>query len=260
MALLETLYGDPGLRATGDIDVWVAGGDRKILVHALELEGYAPEPFYPDTFRRGTTAIDIHTHLLGTERIRAREAILAGGEAPMLAGRRATSFGATITRLGPPQEVLLLTLHLMKHNADRLLWLIEINELVAAFGDDDWQQLVTLADAMAQTPSLARVAYLASLLLPHTAARSLRNLAAANPPRGLHARALRQRGRRGALPVWGPLLFFSSQRGVWGRAASILETLFPRPEVLRQVFRDAETSAWRLYLRRVGQLVGLVFR
>lgn len=260
MALLEALYGDPGLRATGDIDVWVSPEHRTALVEALDAEGYAAQPFYPDTFRRGTTAIDIHTHILSAERIRSRQAIFAAGEAPMLAHRRATCFGDTTTRLAPPQEALLLALHLMKHNADRLLWLIEINELVAASNDDEWRQLVTLADAMMQTSSLARVAYLASLLLPHTATRRLRDLAEASPPRGLYAGALRQRATRGNLPAWGPLLFFSSQRGVLGRAASILETLFPRPYVLRQVFRDAESSPWRLYLRRVGQLVGFVFR
>ena len=38
--------------------------------------------------------------------------------------------------------------------------------------------------------------------------------------------------------------------------ALFLETVFPRPEILRQVFADApDVSACRLYARRVGQLL-----
>jgi hypothetical protein len=165
-----------------------------------------------------------------------------------------------VSRLRAAPELLLACLHLMKHNADRLLWLIEINERVAALDEPGWQELVGLCDAADQPAALGRVAWLAELLLPATVTSRLRTWAGAHPPPGFERRALRRRATRGALPVWAPLVFFSTQRGVAGRAASIFETLFPRPPVLRQVFADQEAAVWRLYARRIAQLVGLALR
>ena len=63
--------------------------------------------------------IDLHTHVLTTERIRSRETILAAGEGPLLAGRRDIwDNGGEALRLGRAPELLLLALHLLKHNAD----------------------------------------------------------------------------------------------------------------------------------------------
>ena len=80
MALLDDLYPDPGLRPTGDVDVWVARENLDALIAVLTAVGYAPEPFYPDTYRRGNTIVDIHTHLLGAGRVQTREGIFAAGQ------------------------------------------------------------------------------------------------------------------------------------------------------------------------------------
>ncbi len=258
MALLHDLYPDPGLRPTGDVDLWVADEDLDAMTATLASIGYAPEPFYPDTYRRGNTIVDIHTHLLGAGRIHSRERILAAGERCLLEGAEPAAYGATANKLGTPQNLLLLGLHLMKHNADRLLWLIEINELVRQCTPDDWERLLELGEEMGQAISIAHVAFLADLLLPDTVAPRYHELAHCGAVGRFHASVLRRRAKHGALPVWGPLLFFSSQRGAWGRCTSIFETLFPRPEIIRQIFRDTQTSTWRLYVRRFGQLVASV--
>lgn len=260
MALLDSLYDNPGMRATGDIDLWIAPQRRTALDVALKARAYRQERFYPDTYRRGATVIDVHTHPLTTDRIRARAEILARGQAPLLEGRLPTAYGATITRLAEAPEIFLLVLHFMKHNADRLAWLIEINELVARLDADQWCALLELSDRMHQRRSLRRVGYLAGELLPLTVTARLREVSAAPALPRFERRALDRRVTRGSLPAWGPLWFFSVQRGMRARAVSILETLFPRPAVLRQVFNDAEASAWRLYMRRLGQLVSLALR
>ena len=148
----------------------------------------------------------------------------------------------------------------MSQYADRLLWLIEINELVRECTNGDWACLLELSEEMSQVASIGHVAYLANLLLPDTVAPRYRELARSGAVGRLHASVLRRRATHGALPVWGPLLFFSSQRGPWERCTSIFETLFPRPEIIRQIFRDTQTSLWRLYVRRFGQLVASVIR
>lgn len=260
MALLDELYPDPGLRPTGDVDLWVANEDLDAMTAMLTSIGYTPEPFYPDTYRRGNTIVDIHTHLLGAGRVHARERIFAAGERSLLEGTEPTIYGAAMRKLGTPQNLLFLGLHLMKHNADRLLWLIEINEIVRQCTTDDWERLLEIGEEMGQAISIAHVAYLADLLLPDTVAPRYHELARSGAVTRFHAAVLQRRATHGALPVWGPLLFFSSQRGAWERCTSIFETLFPRPEIIRQIFRDTKTSLWRLYVRRFRQLVASALR
>jgi hypothetical protein len=61
------------------------------------------------------------------------------------------------------------------------------------------------------------------------------------------------------LPVWSPMLLFTSGKGFYKKAAFIFESLFPRPEILRQVFaKSPNLKMWQLYLKRAVQLVGHV--
>ena len=130
-ALLHTLYGDPGRRPMTDVDLLVDESRRAALATILEKGGYRPAPFYPDTFSNGVTILDIHNHLLGAERIHSRAEIFATGQQALLADCRTLEIGGCPTKaLGAAQEILYMCLHLLKHNAERLLWLIEINELV----------------------------------------------------------------------------------------------------------------------------------
>ena len=259
MALLADLYPHPGLRPTGDIDLWIAEAALDALEELLRESGYQPEPFYPDVYRRGPTTIDIHTHLLGAERIAARRALFAAGQERLAEGTVATDYGVAVRRLAPASELLLSGLHLMKHNAERLLWLVETNELAHTCGDADWARYMELADATDQGRSVAHVAALAESLLPGTVAERYRAIARSRPCGRFESRVLQRRATRGALPTWAPLLLFAPPRGA-GLARSIFESLFPRPEIVRQIFRDSHTSLWRLYARRVGQLFVSVLR
>jgi hypothetical protein len=72
---------------------------------------------------------------------------------------------------------------------------------------------------------------------------------------------LERRAKRGALPRHAPLLFFTAKQGLGARASFILETLFPRPEVLRQIIHDGDKiGTGRLYWRRFCQLVERTIR
>jgi len=49
---------------------------------------------------------------------------------------------------------------------------------------------------------------------------------------------------------------FTAGRGFWKSTAFVFESLFPRPEILRQVFASAShLKVWQLYLKRALQLV-----
>jgi hypothetical protein len=73
----------------------------------------------------------------------------------------------------------------------------------------------------------------------------------------LDAYLLRQR-RRGPLPKWSSLALLSAGNPA-RQVRFAFESTFPRPEVLRQVFRDSEAcSHARLYGLRAMQMLGML--
>ena len=61
------------------------------------------------------------------------------------------------------------------------------------------------------------------------------------------------------LTLWAPLILLSSGMGWAHRFAFFWENLFPGPEILKQVFPgSAESKVWRLYVKRVLQLIGMI--
>ncbi len=64
----------------------------------------------------------------------------------------------------------------------------------------------------------------------------------------MEKKVLRGRIKKDSLPVQASLPLFSSEKGLHKRLSFILETLFPRPEILRQVFVDSpDLNVWQLY-------------
>ena len=75
-------------------------------------------------------------------------------------------------------------------------------------------------------------------------------------PNRLERMVLEKRLDGRPLPNWAPLLLFTAGKDLKTRAYFVFETLFPRPEILRQVFANSATlNVWHLYLKRVRQLV-----
>ncbi len=166
--------------------------------------------------------------------------------------------GQDVLSLSQYDQLLFLSLHALKHTMSRLVWLADIKGLLARLKSDDWGALISRARELGQERILS---YIFSLL--HLYDYQL-------PPEGLQLlkrkrlhflekKALNKRIERDALPVWSPLLLFSSGKGLKSRFYFILETLFPRPDILRQVFPDSpESKVWQLYWKRLGQLFGFI--
>ena len=75
----------------------------------------------------------------------------------------------------------------------------------------------------------------------------------------LEKKALRQRTKKGVLPFLAPLILFSPGKGFQGQFIFILENLFPRPEILRQVFIDyPHLKVWQPYLMRALQILAKI--
>ena len=259
IALLQPIYDDIGLRPLTDIDLWVLQKDYASLISILGSQGYERDHLYPNTFRKGSTIFDLHTQIPWADRIKASKMLLAKSQEHIYSKTRVADFeGQEVLCLSQYDQVLLLGLHALKHNVSRLVWIADIKSLLACWKSSDWEALLNRAGELGQEKTLVYIFFLLRLFdfrLPFKASQLLERKRLGF----LEKKALEERIKKDSLPLWSPLLLISSRNGLKARFCFILETLFPRPEILRQVFPDSvDRKAWVLYLKRIVQLVGFI--
>jgi hypothetical protein len=260
MDLLSDLYQDIGLRPMTDIDLWVSGKDYEELVRILGALGYERDAVYPSTFKQGSTLLDIHTHILWADRIRARKLLLGGSEEHVIGEVRAIEIeGEKALCLSPYDQVLYLSLHAFKHRVDRLIWLVDIKRILERWNAADWEKLVRRAEDLGQKKTLMYIFFLLEQVFHFSVPPDALKLLQKKKLGPLEKKILRGRVKKGSLPVWGPVLLFSSQLGPAKRLAFFFENLFPRTDVLRQIFPESNhIGALRLYLKRAIQLLSML--
>jgi hypothetical protein len=136
-----------------------------------------------------------------------------------------------------------------------MIWLVDIHGLVAGWWPHAWEDLVDRARELVLERPLAYVLFLLTHLCDFRIPEEACDLLAWEAPRPFERMALMRIVQRKSLPPWVPLFVMSSGKGMARRFPFILENLFPRPEILRQVFADAHgVRTWRLYGRRLMQV------
>jgi len=260
MILLQQVYDDVGLRPMTDIDLWVQKKDFSDFICVLDKCGYQRDPLYPYTFRKGTTTLDLHTHILGGDRIKTRRLLLAKGQECIYQKTSVIEFEGECARsLGKYDQVLYLCLHALKHNVERLLWLADIENLVFHWKGSHWKALMDRAKELGQERSIVHVGFLLVHLLGFSPPEKVHGVLEKKKLHAVEKWVLRQRITKDALPAWSHLLLFSPENGLHRRIPYILETLFPRPEIMRQVFEHSPgPNVWQLYCMRIVQLLGKI--
>jgi len=258
--LLKQLYSDIGLRPLRDIDLWVLKKDYLDLIGVLRNEGYERDPLYPNTFKKGLTIFDLHTHILGADRIKARTLLLPKDQHSVFNDTPVIQFEGLEARcLGQYEQILYLSLHALKHNLDKLMWLIDIKSLLANWSESDWETLIIRAEELDQTKALSYILFLLMYLLDFQMPLKAHQFMDKTRFNLIETHLLMRRVRSNSLPLWAPLVLFSPEKGVRNRLIFILETLFPRPEILRQVFvKSPERKEWQLYCMRILQLLRMI--
>ncbi len=260
IALLQEVYDDIGLRPLTDIDLWVLQADYPGLANILTSQGFERDPVYPNCFKKGSTTLDIHTHILWADRIKARAYLLAKGQGHIYQETRKIDVeGQHALCLSRYDQVLYLSLHALKHDVERLIWLADIKSLLADWKTSDWEALKDRARELGQEKTLSYILYLLQEVFDYELPSEARRILERNRLRFLEARILRQRAYKDSLPVWASLVLFSSGKAFHKRFLFVLETLFPRPEILRQTVPDSgDFKVWQLYVKRVGHLLGMM--
>jgi hypothetical protein len=257
MDLLHTVYEDIGVRPMTDVDLWIGEKDFPAVVTVLSQLGYSPDSIYPTTFKRGSTTFDLHTHLLWANRIKARKRLLKIEEEEILSKTRLVLVeGEEALCLNPYDQFVYLGLHTLKHRANRLMWMADLKTLAARWRESEWKALASRAKELGQDRTVSYMLFLLRHLLgfrPSVKVETLPRLSR------LEKRVLSQRIRKDALPPWAPALLFSSGKGPAMRLRLFFESLFPRPEILRQIFPECRKSKnSRLYLKRAVQLLAMI--
>ena len=259
MALLQEAYQDIGLRPMEDMDLWVLPPNYQRLVDVLAQQGYESNRFYPQTYRKGEIVLDIHTHLLWADRIKARDYLLSKGQDEIFRSTKSINTdGGKVLCLGPQDQFLYLGLHALKHNFERLLWLVDIKSLVVKWKQSDWDELLKRAEELGHKKTLRYILYLLTHLFDLRLPSEIYSFLSKWKPGYLEKRILRRRIEGRSIPTWAQLMMISNGRRMGERLSFFIETLFPRPEVLRQVFANTpQLSVRQLYWRRVMQVFGL---
>jgi len=260
IALLPQIYDDVGLRPTTDIDLWVEEKDFSALVCILLSQGYQRDTLYPTTFRKGSTILDLRTHILWAGRIKARELLLSTNQETIYNATKALEVdGHQVRCLNEYDQVLYLMLHALKHNVERLLWLADIKLLVEDWKHADWQALIDRARELGQEKPVYHILFLLTHLFAFQPPVETRQLLLGDRLNLLEKRILRQRITGNSLPIWAPLLLFTSGKPWSTRLAFMFETLFPKAEVMRQIFpTHPEGKVWQLYGKRVFQCLRMI--
>jgi len=259
-ALFPQVYGDIGLRPMTDIDFWVLKKDYPGLISVLSSQGYERDPIYPNTFRKGSTTFDFHMHILWADRIRAHKFLLAKSQECIYKETRIIHFeGQKALCLSPYDQILYLSLHALKHNVDRLIWLVDIKNILTSWKRPDWAGLINRTRELGQEKTISFIFFLLLHMFDFKLPPEAWRLMEKKRLNFLERKVLWRRIKKDSLPVWSPLVLFSSGKGLRKSFSLVFETLFPRPEILRQVFEDTPNrKVWQLYGMRILQLLGMI--
>ena len=252
---LLPLYPDPGCRPMDDIDLLASPAKLpELRAHLLEMGFHSPER-HPDIVGKGALQLDLHEDVVNSARVGARR---LGGWMPLEAvweERRTVEIdGVVIETLGLHDMVLYTCLHALRHGYSRLTWFIDLRYLLREV--NEWDILFDRGRRFRLSrPLFYCLEYLRTRTgyrLPAPAQRWMVGFRFATGEGFVLTRALRDRDKG----EWGDLLWSDNVSGIWRRSLFLLQTAFPGPEVLLQVFPHVPRSLFPLaYPLRIIQLL-----
>ncbi len=256
-ASLLRLYPDLGCRPMEDVDLLVRPGHRQLVVDALDRRGWHASERHPNVFSHADgSVIDLHTDLLNGDRLKNRWR--AGWIEPADAFARCvrrTVAGFHLLTLSDEDELLVTAAHSLRHSYRRLIWLIDF-ALQLRVLTKDGQALWDLSQG---TRLYLQLRY--SLELVDESGVSLPSWVSScsgrQPLPKSEAFILRWIHRHRHQTVAGELLSCWSCSNRVDRLRFLIEFVFPRPDVLLQVYpRLPSWLAPLAYPMRLLQIVG----
>lgn len=253
---LNNLYKDPGLRPFLDIDLMVKPCHYEALIRILHKDGFNRVlPQYPHYLYSGGCTIEVHTHPLEVERINSRRYIFPLDIDAMW--ENAVPFfdqSTHLFRLDPYDNLIALAAHTLKHSYSKLIWLTDIHELVLAISADEhhWDKIINRARFWYQERvvlyALILVEQVFGLNIPGWVKQKLGIKRLSSIEKFILR--LRVNGFRSS--IFCIILWLYSIKGLIPRFKFVMETVFPRGEVMHQIFpEESSKSKLIIILKRI---------
>lgn len=254
--LIDRVYRQEGLRSFSDVDLLLRSEHLPRTGQVLRSLGYESLPAYPLLFYRDGFYLDLHTDPLGISRVKTRALVAQVDLNSLWAEAVATEIdGTSVLALSPCDEFLLLALHALKHSFRRLVWMVDMAELIRSQGEMfPWAPLLERA----QRFGLCRPTYYALLYLHECLGVTVppEVLLRLRPPynwweRRVLGALLNGRGTEGM----AELLYMASITKWSSRLRFLWETLFLDPEVRPQLAEFSSRAGFVFYPARLHQII-----
>ncbi len=260
IALIDTIYEDPGLRPLTDVDVLIHPEKFDKARAVLSAVGFESWEDHEDHMERGPLVLELHTSASGSDRIGGRR----------FAAHLSTEsiWERALPRRGDPPQVLYpspedhflyLCRHLLKHSYEGLIWFTDLAGFIHKHQEDlDWKILFHRArEASLESTLIFVLRFLDQVLgepLPPPVVAEI-----TKTPSGRMERSMLERlGHRLEVGPVANFILLGTIRGYSDRLSFFWESCFPQHDIMRQIYPSYRPNlrAWYCALRTF-QLIGL---
>ena len=254
-AALLPYYPDPGCRPMDDIDILVRPGEFGAVKAFLHTRGFLNPARYEDLFVRGDLTLDLHEDLLNCSRISARQYAGWMDIAAVLRDSKPVVIeGVALSAMCREDMALYTSVHALRQGYSRFTWFLDMHFLLRE--NICWDSMLAKAQHYnLQRPMMYSMDFLSQWLhieLPSATPAWRENIKLSMAENYFLQKAFTGRCKG----EWGDLLWAFNIAGFRCRFWFLVETLFPGPTVLLQVFPYLPKSLFPLaYGLRLGQLL-----
>jgi hypothetical protein len=261
--LLVQIYPSLGARPLIDLDFLIEPAQQEVVRQALRELGYSSLPLYPNLLSSKGVWLDVHTDVANLERIQARRyAISVSNDRLWQEARPQRGPWGQAYTLSAEDLVITSAAHLQKHSYSRLIWFVDIMNIMEHYGERlDRPKMVSRArEFNLQKPLYFSLMFLQEVFDYRPASELTGDLL--DEELGLVEERLLSALLTGAkLDRVGDFLYMCSIKTITRKLLFLKETVFPKREVMMQVFGFSNPLAIGFcYLVRFFQSLGHGFR
>jgi hypothetical protein len=256
-ALLERVYADIGVRPVMDIDLLICEERDDDKVNGImESIGYRLTSTCPRIYNNGRTIIDIHTDIDSFSRLgRIPHTPELDNNSLWESGSPWGASFDSVRILSPEDTVLTLSIHLVKHSFLRLLWLIDIIEVIKGNPGIDWKKTGQRARESGFDKLLFYVlSYInkISRVIPEDLLSEIRPERLGLIEKKIMDRIINNQRRDG----YGDILYFYTIKGTFKRIIFASRILFPAQDKIKEM--SGSRYPFIYYLKRIAELFKMV--
>ncbi len=230
-SIIRKIYTSIGLRPIYDIDILIYEKDQDIVKSILSELGYYLISFYPYIFSNGILTLDIHTEVNSISiSLSTRYAINSDIKGIW---ERAIPLDNGIFMLSPEDMIINLSAHLLKHSFERLIWFIDIVEIIRYYDNSlKWDEIIKRAsESNLIKPLYFVLSYLRKYFMIEIPEDIIKNLSDIKL-NFIDRKYLSDLLNNNRSCINSDLIYMLSINGIFNRIIFIIKTIFPNKEVM----------------------------